>query len=319
MKLIKIVDDRKHVLRWTELPTRIVSLVPSDTDSVVRLGAGARLVGRTRYCVEPVGQVEAIEVVGGTKDVDVERVAALEPDLVIANQEVNTQADIERLDALGLRVLVSFPKTVAAGVGQLARLARALGLDSGAEPARSLVASAYAALREAEASRGKQLSGAPGGGGPAPSPALRTFVPIWMDPLMTVHGATFISDVLELVGAENVFADRERRYPLAADLGNRAPLPPEKVEGRDTRYPRVTLDEIVARAPELVLLPDEPHAFSEADAAVFRGLDIPAAKTGNIVFCDGKDLMWYGARAALGLGRLRALVDAARSRAVPTG
>lgn len=302
MKFIKILDDRKRKLQWTAPPARVVSLVPSDTDSVVRLGAGARLVGRTRYCVEPTGQVEAIEVVGGTKDVDVERVAALEPDLVIANQEENTQRDIERLDALGLNVLVSFPKTVAAGVGQLARLARALGLDSGAEPARSLVASAYHALSEAEAARGKERP-------------VRVFVPIWMDPLMTVHGATFISDVLDLIGAENVFADRERRYPLAADLGVKAPLPPSMVEGRDTRYPRVTLEEIVARAPELVLLPDEPHDFSEADAAVFRGLDIPAAKTGSIMFCDGKDLMWYGARGALGLGRLRAIVDAARARA----
>jgi ABC-type Fe3+-hydroxamate transport system substrate-binding protein len=141
---------------------------------------------------------------------------------------------------------------------------------------------------------------------------VRAFVPIWMDPLMTVHGSTFISDVLSLAGAANVFADRERRYPLAADLGTGAPLPADRVAGRDVRYPRVTLDEVVARAPEIVLLPDEPHAFTEADAAVFRGLDIPAARNGHVVMCDGKDLMWYGARSLEGIERLRALVDAAR-------
>ena len=54
------------------------------------------------------------------------------------------------------------------------------------------------------------------------------------------------------------------------------------------------------------------YDLTEADARVFRGLDIPAAKTGNVVFCDGKDLMWYGARSTEGLGRLKALVDAAR-------
>ena len=58
-----------------------------------------------------------------------------------------------------------------------------------------------------------------------------------MKPLMTIHGDTFISDMLDLCGAQNVFADRERRYPLAADLGRAAPLPPEKVEGRDVALP----------------------------------------------------------------------------------
>jgi ABC-type Fe3+-hydroxamate transport system substrate-binding protein len=126
---------------------------------------------------------------------------------------------------------------------------------------------------------------------------------------MTIHGDTFISDMMTLAGAENVFADRERRYPLAADVAGAKPLPPEKVAARDTRYPRVTIDEVVARAPELVLLPDEPHPFSDADADVFRALEIPAAKRGAVVRTSGKDLCWYGARSVEGLGRVRTLVD----------
>jgi ABC-type Fe3+-hydroxamate transport system substrate-binding protein len=299
MGLTRIIDDRGTKLEFHFPPRRIVSLVPSDTYSLVRLGAKDRLVGRTRYCVAPAGDVEDVEIVGGTKDADVERIAALSPDLVVANQEENSRHDIDRLAARGLRVLVSFPRTVAAGIAHFARLARALGFDRGSEPARSVVSDAYQAHRAAEAARaGKTL--------------VRAFVPIWMDPLMTVHGSTFISDVLTLAGAENVFADRERRYPLAADVGGAAPLPADRVGDRDVRYPRVTLDEVVARAPELVLLPDEPHAFTEADAAVFRGLDVPAARRGSVVLCDGKDLMWYGARSVEGLGRLRALIDAAR-------
>ena len=77
----------------------------------------------------------------------------------------------------------------------------------------------------------------------------------------------------------------------------------------------MTLPEIVEAQPELVLLPDEPHPFTEAQARIFRGLDIPAAKSGQVVFCDGKDLMWYGARSLEGVARLRALVDAAREAA----
>jgi ABC-type Fe3+-hydroxamate transport system substrate-binding protein len=133
-----------------------------------------------------------------------------------------------------------------------------------------------------------------------------------MKPLMTIHGSTFISDMLALCGAHNVFADRERRYPLAADLGRAPALPPEKVADRDVRYPRVTIEEVVARAPELVLLPDEPHPFSDEDAAVFRALDIPAARRGAVVRTSGKDLCWYGARSVEGIGRVREQVEAFR-------
>lgn len=296
MKLIKVVDDRGRKYVFPTPPRRVVSLVPSDTYSLVRLGAKDRLVGRTKYCLEPAGEVESIEAVGGTKDVDVARVIELEPDLVIANQEENTRSQIERLDAAGLSVLVSFPRRVAEGIGHLARLALALGI--GEEPtARALVRRAYDVHREAEKRRGER-------------PAVRAFVPIWMDPLMTVNESTFISDMMDLVGAQNIFADRQRRYPLAADLGQAPALSPDRVSGRDTRYPRVTLEEVVQRSPEVVLLPDEPHAFTESDAAVFKSLDIPASKNGKVLFCDGKDLMWYGARSVEGLERLRALVGA---------
>ena len=294
MKIIKFQDDRQRRYVFPSPPKRIVSLVPSDTYSVIRLGAKDKLVGRTKFCIAPEGEVEDIEIVGGTKDVDVDRVISLEPDLVIANQEENTRSQIERLDNAGISVLVSFPKRFAEGISHLARLAIALGI-SDKPVAKALIASAYRAHHEAEKHR-------------QAGPAVRAFVPIWMDPLMTVHEATFISDTLDLVGGQNIFADRPRRYPLAADLGKAPPLPPERVGGRDTRYPRVTLEEVVARQPDVVILPDEPHEFTEKDADVFRALDIPAAKTGRVVFCNGKDLMWYGARSIEGLERLRKLV-----------
>ncbi|WP_438024202.1 helical backbone metal receptor [Sorangium sp. So ce233] len=315
---IRIVDDRGRKHEWRTPPQRIVSLVPSDTYSLVRLGARDRLVGRTRYCVAPAEGVEGIEPVGGTKDADVDRIVALDPEVVVANQEENSKRDIERLDAAGLRVLVSFPRRVADGVAHLARLACLLGHaaaparraaaapEDGAPAApppsaaaRALVATAYRVHAAAEARRRER-------------PPVRAFIPIWMDPLMTVHGDTFISDMLDLAGAQNVFEDRPRRYPLAADLGKAPALPPERVQGRDLRYPRVTLEEVIARAPDIVLLPDEPHAFTDADAAIFRSLDIPAARRGHVIRCDGKDLMWYGARALEGLSRLREIIDAAR-------
>jgi len=280
-------------------PQRIVSLVPSDTYSLVRLGVADRIVGRTRYCVEPADVVGSIPRMGGTKNPDVEAILNARPDLVVANQEENTKKDIARIAGAGIAVFLSFPKRVADGLAHLARLANLL--DIGKDPAvKDLLRGYYHALREAEAERARV----------AP---IKTFFPIWMDPLMTVHGDTFISDALDLAGAANVFADRARRYPLLADLGQAPPASPDKVEGRDTRYPRVTWEEVVARAPDLVLLPDEPHEFGEADRAKFLALEIPAARGDGlgVRLVDGKDFGWYGARSLDALGGMRRAIRVA--------
>jgi ABC-type Fe3+-hydroxamate transport system substrate-binding protein len=284
---LRVYDDRGRELLFIRPPRRVVSLVPSDTLNVFALGAGDRLVGRTRYCVAPEGQVEHLPVIGGTKDVDARAVAELTPDLVLCNQEENSRPHVEELARLQLPVFVAFPRRVAEGLAHLARLARILGVE---EASRDLLRGGLRALRALEEQ---------------PRSPLAAFVPIWMEPLMTVNADTFMSDALCLAGGRNVFADRERRYPLQADLGNAEARPAGE---RDVRYPRVTLDEVVRRAPELVLLPDEPHPFGDADAQVFRSR-LPAAK---VVFCSGRDLSWYGAQSVDGLGRLRAVLDGLR-------
>lgn len=276
---VRVFDDRQRELLFIRPPRRIVSLVPSDTANVLALGG--TLVGRTRYC-----EGDA-PIVGGTKDVDVAAVARLEPDLILANQEENSRPHLEELARLQLPLLVAFPKTVADGLSHLARLAKILQSDG-----RDLVRRGYAAMSEAEAALETR-------------PALRAFVPIWMDPLMTVNGQTFVSDALRLGGGLNVFGDRQRRFPLAADLGQAIPT---AAGTRDTRYPRITFDEVAQRAPDLVLLPDEPHPFSEADAEVFRQR-LPEAK---VVRCGGRDFSWYGVQSVEGIPRLRALIDSLR-------
>lgn len=251
---------------------RIVSLVPSDTYSVIALGAGARLVGRTSYCDAP-----GVAAVGGTKDADVAAILDLAPDLVIANQEENTRVTLEAIAAARVPVLVSLPRTVKAGIAHLARLARVLGVAAD-PPAKALIRRGYALAT-------------------APAPRGRAFVPIWMEPLMTINADTFGSDVLAHAGLANAFGDRLRLYPLAADLGKTTPA---DAGGRDVRYPRVTLDEVRARGAELIVLPDEPHAFSAEDEAVLRDA-LPGAR---VVRVSGKDLFWYGAWTIDAIARL---------------
>jgi ABC-type Fe3+-hydroxamate transport system substrate-binding protein len=265
---VRIVDDLGRTVALARTPRRVVSLVPSDTYSVIALGAGERLVGRTSWCEHG----EGVPTVGGTKDVDVDAVIALEPDLVIANQEENTRAVLEAL-AGRVPVLVSLPRTVEQGIAHLARLARVLEVG-----AKDLLRRGYALP-------------------PARGPSQRAFVPIWMDPLMTLNDDTFGSDVLARAGVANAFGDRLRLYPLAADLGKTAP---RDATGRDVRYPRVTLDEVTTRGADLVVLPDEPHAFSAADEAQLAAA-LPSAR---VVRVSGKDLFWYGAWTIDALPRL---------------
>jgi len=93
-------------------PRRVVSLVPSVTESLFDLDLGERLIGRTDYCIYPVGQVERVLALGGTKNPDVQRIIELQPDLVIVNREENRRQDAEVLQAAGIPVWVTHPRTV---------------------------------------------------------------------------------------------------------------------------------------------------------------------------------------------------------------
>jgi len=275
----RLRDDLGRDVCLLRPPRRIVSLVPSDTYTLFALGCGERVVGRTTYCDLP-AEAAAIATVGGTKDVDVDAVLALAPDLVIANQEENSRPPLERL-AERVPMLVSMPRRVPDAVAHVARLARALD-----------VARAPAVVDLIR--RGYELCAAP-----SPPPRATAFVPIWMDPLMTFNADTFGADVLAAVGIGNAFDERQRLYPLAADLGKAAAADPR---GRDQRYPRVTVAEVAARAPALVVLPDEPHAFSPADRAALAAA-VPEARQVDV---SGRDLFWYGAWTIEALPRLRA-------------
>ncbi len=177
-------------------PQRIVSLVPSLTEALFALGLGDRVVGVTEWCVHPAEGVALLPKVGGTKDPDIPSILALRPELVIANREENRRRDVERLEAAGIRVWTTYPRTVRDGVELLAALA---GL--GAPPARrsAVVDPAMAALTRAEQ---KRIEG-----------RIRVVCPIWRDPWMVVGGDSYSHDLITLCGGENVFAAASRRYP----------------------------------------------------------------------------------------------------------
>jgi ABC-type hemin transport system substrate-binding protein len=214
-------------------PERIVSLVPSLTELIFWLGAGGRLVGRTRFCEEPAGEVEHVTIVGGTKNPKVERIVALRPDLVIANREENRREDVEALRAAGLEVLLTDPNTVLEAVAMVEEIGPLLGAD---EKARRL----------ADTTRAEMA--APG------AAQARVFVGVWWNPLMGLGSASYGHDLLSRAGAINVLSARER-YPEGS-LEEVAALSPDFVLLPDEPFPFAVKHEPVFEAIAPVRLID---------------------------------------------------------------
>ena len=207
--------------------------------------------------------------VGGEKDPKLDVIRSLAPDLVIANVEENRSEDVKTLRSWGIPVYVTYPKTVWQGIQLVGELGFVTG---GEEQALRLTRELEARYREVTAfTRGR-------------SP-VRVFCPIWRRPYMTINGDTYVSDMLQCSGGANVFADRE------------------------TRYPEITLEEMAARRPEVILLPDEPYHFRKPHLTDFEPYrETPALSNGRVHFVDGKLLSWYGPRIAEALQTLPALL-----------
>lgn len=180
----------------TSVPRRIVSLVPSTTESVCVLGAAGALVGCTRYCTEPEPELRSVPRVGGTKNPGREQVVALAPDLVLANAEENRAEDIEWL-AARVPVLVQTPRSVPEAAMDLRALASRLGADETVQPVLWRL-EAWLAAAAAEALL---------------APPLRVYYAVWQKPWMSVNRDTFIHDVLQRLGLQNACADADERYP----------------------------------------------------------------------------------------------------------
>lgn len=187
-----ITDPVQHAATHPPL-NRIVSLVPSQTETLHALGLDAAVVGITKFCLHPTEWFRTKTRVGGTKNVALEKVKALQPDLVLANKEENVKEQIEAL-AQDFPVWLSDVNTL----NNAAEMMLTMGsLTHRLHEAQALVhniRSAFSSLLE-------------------PAKTLRTAYFIWKDPWMTVGGDTFIADVLRLAGFANIF-ENERRYPV---------------------------------------------------------------------------------------------------------
>ncbi|MHA4816459.1 helical backbone metal receptor [Streptomyces aculeolatus] len=212
---------------------RVVSLVPSLTEAVAVSAPGV-LVGATDWCSHPAGL--DVARVRGTKNPDVERIVALAPDLVVANEEENRAPDLAALRAAGLEVLVTEVRTLEQAFAELARVLAACGAAARPE----WLAAAEAAWRDVR----------------PPAARRAAVVPVWRRPWMVLGRQTFAGDLLARLGVANVYAGHAERYP-------RVPLAELRGSGAELV---VLPDEPYAFAAD-----DGPEAFPGLAAALVSG------------------------------------------------
>lgn len=185
-----VTDQTGHSFALPGRPRRIVSLVPSLTELLYDLGLDEEVVGITKFCVHPDKWFRSKTRIGGTKKVEVGRLKALEPDLVIANKEENTQADVEAIRSF-CPVYTTDVDSVGSALDMIRDLSVLLGLEAAGGRLEKEIGESLGMLRPLN---------------------LKAAYLIWKDPWMTVGGDTFIHHMMAAAGIENVFKDK-MRYP----------------------------------------------------------------------------------------------------------
>jgi len=215
---------------------RIVSLVPSLTELLCELGLAGQLVGRTGFCIHPRDTVEAIPKVGGTKDVNIEKIRKLAPTHLVVNIDENEKPTVDKLAEFVPHIVVTHPVVP----GDNLALARLMGGIFGAEEAAECWCAAF---EQEHAALAASVS--------TSAPARTVLYCIWQDPWMSVSKDTYIAAML-------------------AELGWQVPRLGE------ARYPRFDWSEQLVDQLDAVLLSTEPYRFTEAHAdALEKQIGIP--------------------------------------------
>lgn len=184
-----------HLGRKVVLPQsskRIISICPAITETLFSLGLEKKIVGRTKYCIFPKGTVDQVPIIGGTKEVNFEKVKEMQPDLIFAEKEENTEDIVLELEKIA-PVFVLEVKSIQNAYKFITTLGE---VTATTENARLLLATCQKSFQSIESKENGKAA----------------YV-IWRKPYMVVGGTTYINDVLHVMGFENPFINEESRYP----------------------------------------------------------------------------------------------------------
>lgn len=185
-------DQLKRTIELSQTPKKIISLVPSQTELLFDLGLDEEVIGITKFCVHPEKCFQTKTRVGGTKQLNVEKIKELKPDLIIANKEENFQQQIEELEK-DFPIWISNINNLDDAIEMIESIGTITNKQSKAKQITSQIDEQFSQLK-------------------TQNPKLQTCYLIWQNPYMTTGGDTFINDMMSRAGFENIFQNRNR-YP----------------------------------------------------------------------------------------------------------
>ena len=255
--------QRRVELAGAEPPQRIISLVPSQTELLFDLGLAQKIVGVTKFCIHPQAQCKQTTKVGGTKKFNFEAIASLKPDLIIGNKEENYKEGIEALEQ-------DYP----VWMSDIFDLQDALRMMQ--EVGKLTHTEARANNLVAEVSRGfEKLAQTIVNAQPR-----KVAYFIWRNPMMGVGANTFIDEMIQLCGWQNVLEN-------------------------EARYPEISPVQLKELNPDLILLSSEPYPFKDKHLQEFQDI-CPEAQ---VLLVDGEMFSWYGSRLKQAPGYLSELIQ----------
>ncbi|MGH7508628.1 MAG: ABC transporter substrate-binding protein [Gemmatimonadales bacterium] len=262
--VISLVDDSGDTVRLTAAAKRVVSLIPATTELLFAIGAGSAVVGRTSYCDYPAAAGDVPDVGDGIRP-NIEAVLARSPDLVVLYNSGQNAAVAGRLSELGIAAL----RVNTDDLSSVPRVAGILGRLTGRERAADSLAAVFdTALTSATRSR---AAGRP-----------RVLLLVWEQPPMTIGRGSFLNELLERAGGQNLFAD------VAASSGV------------------VSIEAVAARNPDLIFITaDGPSAFAGRP----EWQVVPAVRERRFLRVHGSEFSRPSPRSPQAIRRLTAQLD----------
>jgi iron complex transport system substrate-binding protein len=246
------IDQLGTSYTFEKQPVRIVSLVPSQTELLYDLGLEDNIVGITKFCVHPVHFKATKTIVGGTKNIKFDKIKALQPDIIICNKEENTKEIVEELSQICL-VWVTDIYTIEDNLQMISDFGQLFNKRTEAQKWIDKIDFAYQDFQQFIKDK----------------PIKKAAYFIWANPYMVAGNHTFINELLQINHFQNMYANKESRYPEVE-------LKKIRLEGD----------------PDYVFLSSEPFPFKDEHAFEI-GRFTHHAKT---VFVDGEMFSWYGSR-----------------------
>ena len=270
---VAVRDDAGEIVSLDRPAKRIVTLAPHLAETLFAAGAGDRLVGAVEFSDYPEA-AKKVPRVGGYSRLDLEAIAALRPDLLIAWQSGNSPAHIAKLRALGISIYVSQPNGIDDVASEIERIGVLAGTDKIARAAAAAYRTRYAELRKRYAGRSK----------------VRVFYQVWPQPLRTVGGKQIISSVVRLCGGENIFA------------------------AENALAPTVTVESVIAANPEAIIASGKDRGRPEWLDDWKRWGAMTAVMRDNLFFVEPQLIQRHTPRLLDGAEALCQDLETARSR-----